>query len=107
MLLPTGGTGGRGGGHCTMVLTRRLLAFRLLPVSVMSTMPPTPGRLALTSVAPQEYSTCTMTRINGWVGLGIDLGGPPRALHLHGANDDGWVGLGMLVELVWWLGWVG
>lgn len=27
------------------------------PVSVMSTMPPTPGKDALTSVAPQLYST--------------------------------------------------
>lgn len=39
------------------LLTRRLLARRLLPVSVMSTIPPTPGSEALTSVAPHEYST--------------------------------------------------
>ena len=39
--------------------TRSLFATSEDPVSVMSTMAPTPGRLAFTSVAPQEYSTLT------------------------------------------------
>ena len=43
-----------------MVSTMRSLFARSEePVSVMSTMAPTPGRLAFTSVAPQEYSTLT------------------------------------------------
>eukprot|EP00976_Prorocentrum_cordatum_P002783 53911-Prorocentrum_minimum.AAC.1 len=77
-----------------MVSTMRsLLATRLLPVSVMSTMASTPGRRAFTSVAPQLNSTFTgmlrsaknlRTRCSIYTsGIALPLGG----LHQLGGDD--------------------